>query len=143
MSCPANTTDNVLRRLVRWWRDWNGRHRTMVALDCYGPAEEARIAGDLGVSATEFRALAAKWPGSSDLLSKRMQQINLDATGIARVEPDVIRDLQRVCSFCASRGKCRHDLADDSGSAAWRDYCPNVPTFDALVTARASRSKTR
>ena len=101
------------------------------------PWKDAYETGDI------FRALAAKWPGSSDLLSKRMQQINLDATGIARVEPDVIRDLQRVCSFCASRGKCRHDLADDPGSSTWRDYCPNVPTFDALVTARASRSKTR
>ena len=74
-----------------------------MALDCCDPAEMTRMAHDIGVSETDFRVLAGRWPGSSDLLSQRMHQINLDASEIARAEPGVIRDLQRVCSLCAGQ----------------------------------------
>ena len=116
----SHFTETVLGRLARKWRDWSRRRRTMMALDCCGAAETTRMAHDIGVSETDFRALAGKWPGSSDLLSQRMQQINLDASEIARVEPDVTRDLQRVCNLCAGQKRCRHDLASDPSVAAWR-----------------------
>jgi hypothetical protein len=97
------STQNVLGRLASRWREWSSRRRTMMALDCCGPAEATRMARDIRVSETDFRALAGRWPGSSDLLSQRMHQINLDASEIARVEPDVTRDLQRVCSCAQAR----------------------------------------
>ena len=112
-----------------------------MALDCCDPAEMTRMAHDIGVSETDFRVLAGRWPGSSDLLSQRMHQIDLDASEIARVEPDVTRDLQRVCSLCAGRRRCRHDLASDPSAPAWREYCPNVPTFAALTSERSKRAK--
>lgn len=128
----SHSTESVLGRLARKWRDWSRRRGTMMALDCCDSAEMTRMAHDIGVSETEFRVLAGRWPGSSDLLSQRMHQINLDASEIARAEPGVIRDLQRVCSLCAGQQRCRHDLARDPSAPAWREYCPNAPTFAAL-----------
>jgi hypothetical protein len=81
-------------RLARKWRDWGRRRRSMMVLDCCGPAETTRTRLDIGVSETDFRALAGRWPGSSDLLSQRMHQITLDTGKTARVEPDVNGDLQ-------------------------------------------------
>ena len=137
----SHSTESVLGRLARKWRDWSRRRRTMMALDCCGPAETTRIALDIGVSETDFRVLAGRWPGSSDLLSQRMHQINLDASEIARVEPDVTRDLQRVCSLSAGQQRCRHDLLSDPSAPAWREYCPNAPTFAALKSEHTKRAK--
>ena len=107
----SHTTETVLGWLARKWRDWSRRRRTMMALDCCGPAETTRMALDIGVSETDFRALAGRWPGS-DLLSQRMHQINLDAGEIARVEPDVTRDLPRHDVL--------HDAGRDDASSSWR-----------------------
>jgi hypothetical protein len=70
-----------------------------------------------------------------------MEELMLDATELARVEPDVIRDLQGVCSLCASQRKCRHDLVRNPSGSAWRKYCPNASTLAALMTERANSSK--
>lgn len=137
----SHSTESVLGWLARKWRDWSRRRRTMMALDCCDPAEMTRMAHDIGVSETDFRVLAGRWPGSSDLLSQRMHQINLDASEIARAEPGVIRDLQRVCSLCAGQQRCRYDLASDPSAPAWREYCPNAPTFAALKSEHTKRAK--
>ena len=44
-----------------------------MALNRRGPVEMTRLAHDIGVSETDFRVLASRWPGASDLLSQRMQ----------------------------------------------------------------------
>ena len=88
-----------------------------------------------------FTVRAVGWPASLNFLSRRMEELKLDATELARVEPDVIRDLQRVCSLCASQRKCRHDLVRNPSGSAWRKYCPNASTLAALMTERANSSK--
>jgi hypothetical protein len=111
----------------------------MADLACCGPSEVERIAHDVGVSRRDICTLAGKWPGSADLLLQRLKRVGLDAAGIARVEPQVLRDLERVCTLCASKRKCQHDLAKDPADLGWRDYCPNVMTLAALERERAIR----
>jgi hypothetical protein len=108
----------------------------VAALDGCGPSETARIARDLGVGGAEFRVLAGKWPDSSDLLSRRMRQSELDAAELARVEPQVVRDLERVCTLCASRRWCERDFSSERSSPAWEKYCPNTMTLRALIAER-------
>jgi hypothetical protein len=108
----------------------------VAALDGCGPSETARIARDLGVGGPELRVLAGKWPDSSDLLSRRMKEIKLDGATTARIEREVFRDLQRVCTLCASKRKCQHDLARNPADPAWREYCPNATTLAALAAER-------
>jgi hypothetical protein len=104
-----------------------------------GADETDRIAHDIGVSAPELRALAGKWPDSADLLNRRLATLALDPSDIRRTEARVLSDLQRVCTMCRDERKCRHDLADDPYNPAWRDYCPNVVTLDALDAERLER----
>jgi len=128
-------------RLACWWRNWNRRRRKMAELDCCGAAEAERIARDLGVSRAELSVLAGKWP--DDLLSRRLEQVNLDVAELAHVEPQVLRDLERVCTLCGSKRRCEHDLANDASDPVWMKYCPNAPTISALIEERGGRRKPR
>jgi hypothetical protein len=99
----------------------------------------ARIARDLTVSPGELRSLARKGAGAADLLYRRMDDLGLDRDLIARGETSVLRDMQRACSLCAHKGRCRHDLANSAEPSAWHLYCPNDDTLAAFVAGGAQR----
>jgi len=126
-------------RLARWWRNWNGA--AMLDLDRCGSAEAERIARDLGVSGADLSILAGKWPDAADLLYRWMNEIKLDRMEITQAEPQVMRDLQRVCTVCGSKWKCKHELANNPSGPAWRKYCPNATTLTALAAERAAKRK--
>jgi hypothetical protein len=140
----TETRPRFLHRLARRWREYVGRHSILAALGDCGPTEAARIARDIGVSgAAELRVLAGKWPDSADLLSRRMRQIKLDAANIVRIEPQVVRDLERVCTLCASKRRCSRDFAREPSGSSWQAYCPNTMTLKALVAERSAGVRTR
>jgi hypothetical protein len=141
MSPSAQTSKRpgLVRELGHWWRTWRQRRRRLVELECCGPAEVEHIARDLGVSRAELSVLAGKWPDAADLLSRRLEQVNLDRAELARVEPQVLRDLERVCTLCGSKRKCEHDLTIHPSHPAWTEYCPNASTLSALIAERSAR----
>jgi uncharacterized protein YjiS (DUF1127 family) len=139
-SMQIRDAPSLVGRLAQRWRNWTKRRRTMADLACCGPSEVERMAHDIGVSRRDICTLAGKWPGSADPLLQRVKQVGLDAADIARGEPQVLRDLERVCTLCASKRKCQHDLAADRADPAWRDYCPDVMTLAALASERAIRA---
>ena len=144
MSLSAQTKDTKsVRRLVRWWQDWIKRRGAMAQLDCCDRTAVARMAHDIGVSSEELYTLSGKWPDSADLLLRRVDECKLDATEIMKVEPQVMRDLQRVCTLCASKRKCSHDLATRPSEPGWQTYCPNTTTLKALMAERAISAKTK
>lgn len=128
------SSSGVLNAITDWWRNWTSRRAAIRELDCCGDAETAHIARDVGLGAAELRTLAGKWPDRSDLLSRRISAIGLQTDQIQGAEPQVMRDLQRVCTQCDGRSRCERDLNRDESDRAWRDYCPNVSTLDALRT---------
>lgn len=134
-----NTPFNAL---ARWWRNWSSPRTGWVELACCGARETERIANDVGVSPSELRALAGKWPDSADLMKRRLAALDLDLAEITRTEPQVARDMQRVCTMCESGRECEHDLSRDPSDLGWRKYCPNAMTLDALAAERAKREKT-
>jgi hypothetical protein len=137
------TRSGFVRTLARWWQECASRRRTLQTLADCGPAESARIAHDVGVSgAAELRVLAGKWPNSADLLARRMRQIKLDAAEIAQVEPQVVRDLERVCTLCTSRRRCGRDFAKERSPSSWQAYCPNTMTLKALIAEHSAGART-
>jgi Family of unknown function (DUF6455) len=143
MSRSAQTSERpgFVRRLTHWWQSFNGRRRTMADLDRCGSAEAERIAHDVGVSGADLSILAGKWPDAADLLYWRMNEIKLDRMEVTRADPQVMRDLQRVCTVCGSKRQCEHALANNPSDPAWKKYCPNATTLAALVAERAAKSK--
>src|SRR5262245_5258085 len=139
----TETRPGFAHQLARWWRECAARRRTVAALANCGPAETARIAHDVGVSGVaELRVLAGKWPHSADLLARRMQQIKLDAAEIVQVEPEVVRDLERVCTLCASKRRCGRDFAKERPPSSWQAYCPNTMTLKALIAEHSAGVRT-
>jgi hypothetical protein len=132
-----------VRRLAHWWRSWNGRRRAMADLDSWGPAEMERIVRDVGVSGADLSILASKWPDAADLLYWRMNEANLDRKEITHADPQVMRDLQRVCTVCGSKRRCEHQPAKDPSNPVWQKYCPNATTLLTLVAERVGKAKAR
>jgi hypothetical protein len=122
--------------LARRWRDWKRRRKTAAEVSLFDNGEKERLAHDIGVSGADFCILAGKWPDASALLSQRLNQLKLDPGRILDAEPQVMRDLQRVCSLCASKRKCKHYFATNPAGLAWRDFCPNAHTLGALLAER-------
>ena len=120
-------------RFDRWFRAWRRRGTRRAELASCGPAEVEHMARDLGMSRGELSILAGKWPESADLLSRRLEQVRL-----AGVEPQVLRDLGRVCTLCGSKRKCEYDLTIHPSNRAWTEYCPNAPTISALMAERSA-----
>jgi hypothetical protein len=124
-----------------WWRNWKAARANAERLERCGADEVRRIAGDVGVSASELRALAGKWPVAAESLDRRLAALGLDPAEMTRSAPRVMQDLQRVCSLCTETRECRHDLAARPSDPAWRGYCPNVATLDVLAAEREPAGK--
>ena len=60
------------------------------------------MAHDIGVSTAELYQLAKQGPQSADLLSRRMDALDLDENEVARVERATFQDLQRGFAACAT-----------------------------------------
>jgi Family of unknown function (DUF6455) len=127
-----NDRSGPLSLVTKWWRDWKRQRAAIDELNCCGPAELARVARDVSLTPSELRTLAGKWPGSASLLPLRIGSLGFDTEQIRRAEPQVMRDLERVCAQCTSKTRCEHDLDRNDKDRVWRDYCPNVATLDAL-----------
>jgi hypothetical protein len=137
MSNLQNPT--IFGAIGNWWRNLTHQYFANAEINGFSDPDLSRIAQDVGLNASELRTLAGRWPASTGLLSERLAALGLDEGAIAREEPAVLRDLQRVCGDCAAEGRCAHDLNRDEKDRVWRDYCPNVETLDALRTEERDR----
>jgi hypothetical protein len=129
--------DSVLATLGEWLRLRQQIWQVSRRLDECDRDEIAQIAAEAGLSASELRRMAKLGPEAAKLSLDRMAALHLDAETIAVSEPGTMRDLQRLCSNCASKKRCRHDIIHDPDGSVWRQYCPNAGTLDALQSEAA------
>lgn len=119
-----------LQAIWGWLRTRSSRPaRDLMALT---DDEVERIAEDLGVSVGELYRLARSNSKNADRLVHRMAAVDLDCNEVARLMPEALHDLQRVCTFCSWRKRCARDMARDPSDPRWKDYCPNATTLLAL-----------
>ena len=135
---PRSSLNGLTSLLTEKWKNfWEKRAAINELANC-DPSEVARIAEDLGVSATDLRFLAASDKGVADLLKCRLQELRIDPTNI---DPAVMRDLQLHCARCNSKQLCAHELEDKPPIQTWPLYCPNEPTIEA-IKSQPSNPKT-
>jgi hypothetical protein len=94
-----NATPRFVRLFARGWRSWTPRVTLLAELSRLDSSESQRIANDVGVNGAELRAVAGKWPDSAELLSRRLPVLDLDEHKLREKEPQVLRDMQRVCTL--------------------------------------------
>jgi len=129
---------NWTAEFAAWWRTMRAARASFGELEGSGNEVE-RIARDLGLAPSELRNIAAKGSGGADQLEMRLEGLHLDPVALRREEPLVMRDLERVCTTCGSKRRCVRDWLRFPDDAAWRGYCPNATTLDALENAPPQR----
>ena len=124
--------DHVIGPIADWWRKHAEVRDNQVSLDAMGPEELARVATDVGIPASDLRALARHCSDAADLLEYRMANLELSTSELAHDAPAQLRDMQRLCTMCAHKGRCARDLAADPSDPVWRRYCPNEQMLTEL-----------
>lgn len=125
-------------RIARRWRNWRAQRADLAALGGLDTQERERIAQDVGLDSAELRNLTAQGSDAAELLPRRMEALGLDPRETAQEEPAVMRDMQRLCSFCQSKGRCEHDLDVAARNPVWEKYCPNVGTLKDLEAEKGA-----
>ena len=117
---------SLLGRVRDWW---SGRYEFR-NLD---PKKLERVAGELSMTAGTLEDLVARGPDAASHLYGRIYALGLSRTDVDHAGAGVLRDLQRTCACCNEHRRCENDLAGQVDDPAWKDYCPNATTLDALT----------
>jgi hypothetical protein len=121
--------------IAQWWRSRSSVRKGLAQL-CVDVEETSRMAHDVGLSHGELWELTKRAAAAADLLPKRMAALHLEPVIVAPRDLPVLRDMQRVCGLCRSKGRCMRDLVHDPNDPAWEKYCPNRATLNELKAGR-------
>jgi hypothetical protein len=129
---PHTTPYPFVDRLIGVFADWL-KHRQEITEMCqFDAAEFGRIAHDLGVTSTDLDELVRQGPHKVEELPVLLKTLGINEDAIARAQPLVMRDMERVCALCRHKKECDHDIADGSLAQHYEAYCGNKVTLDAL-----------
>ena len=122
----------VVSRMIDVFGEWLKHRRELREMREIDAANFGQIASDLRMSPADLEALVRQGPHAADELPKMLTALGLDQNDLARTEPLVLRDMERVCSLCIHKRRCDRDLAAGTAAAHYGDYCANAPTIDGL-----------
>lgn len=126
------TSPSALERLTHTFNDWLNRRRELNEMRQLGPVEFDRIAADLQLSPIDLNELVNQGPHAADELPKLLAALGISADDLARVEPAVLHDMERVCALCNHKHECDHDLAAGTSTENYEEYCLNASTIAGL-----------
>jgi hypothetical protein len=127
-SKPYPVVDFVIETFAGWLKH-RRELKEMRQLDC---ASFGQIASELRMSSADLEALVRRGPHAADELPKMLRALGIDRADLARTEPLVLRDMERVCALCNHKRRCDRDLAAGTATAHYEEYCANAPTIDGL-----------
>jgi len=125
-------TMRVLSEWVKWRRE-------RAELDQMLGWEHDRLARDIGVTPGELDQLVA-CGHDPQRMTDMLKALGLDAKAVARAEPALLRDMQRICGVCQAAEECASELAAGTAVHNYRDFCINTPTLDALSAAAKAQA---
>lgn len=122
----------VVGFLMETFGDWLNHRRELSEIRQMDTADFDRIASDLQVSPGVLDTLVRQGPHAADELPKLLKVLGIDEDALARTQPLVLRDMERVCAMCAHKRECDRDLAAGTSAGHYEGYCLNAPTIDNL-----------
>jgi uncharacterized protein YjiS (DUF1127 family) len=121
-----------IEALIDTFTAWLKHRRELNEMRQMDRCDFDRIASDLRVSPGELDVLVHQGPHAADELPKLLKALGIDEAGLARSEPLVLRDMQRVCALCHHKRQCDHDLEAGTSAEHYEGYCPNKSTIHGL-----------
>jgi hypothetical protein len=122
----------IVSRMIDIFGEWLKHRRELRELREIDAANFGQIASDLRMSSADLEALVRQGPHAADELPKMLAALGIDQDDLARTEPLVVRDMERVCAVCIHKRQCDRDLAAGTAAEHYEDYCANAPTIDGL-----------
>jgi transcriptional regulator with XRE-family HTH domain len=122
----------AVEMLINTFSDWLKHRRDLNELRQLNTTELDRIAGELQVSPADLTELVRQGPHAADELPKLLNVLGIDEAALARTQPLVLRDMERVCALCHDKGQCDRDLAAGTSAEHYQSYCLNASTIDTL-----------
>lgn len=121
--------------LTRWFQHETGRHRRCFEWFSLSKDSRRQLAADMHMSGAEVDAMVGEGHDSREL----MRLLTRPSLRRLPYGLDVLRDMQRVCSFCPNHRRCQSWQEDASFAARWPAFCPNAYTFASLRRAAGAR----
>jgi hypothetical protein len=118
--------------LINSFADWLKHRRELHEMRQMDRSEFDRIAGDLRVTPDDLEELVRQGPHAADELPKMLRALGINEASLARAQPLVLRDMERVCAMCNHKRECDRDLAAGTAAQHYEEYCLNAPTIDRL-----------
>jgi len=84
--------------LIDIFGDWLKHRRELSEIRQMDRGDFDRIASELRVSPGELDTLVRRGPHAADELPKLLRALDIDQADLARTEPMVLRDMERVCA---------------------------------------------
>ena len=122
----------MVERLTNTFSDWLKHRRELSEMRQLNVTDFCRIANDLRLSPTDLEELVLHGPHTADELPRLLEALGISAQDLARVEPMVVRDMERVCALCGHKRRCDRDLASGASAEHYQEYCLNAPTIAQL-----------
>jgi len=122
----------VVSRVIDIFGEWLKHRRGLREMREMDAANLGQIASELRMSSADLEALVRQGPHAADELPKMLTALGIDQDALARTEPLVLRDMERVCALCSHKRQCDRDLAAGTAAAHYEEYCANAPTIDSL-----------
>ena len=135
MTAQDNLRDkpySIVERLTHTFGDWLKHRQELSEMRQLNTSEFDRIASDLRVSPADLNELVRHGPHAADELPKLLKALGIDEADLARVEPLVLHDMERVCALCEHKRECDRDLAAGTAAVHYEGYCLNAPTIENL-----------
>ena len=122
----------VVNLVVDTFGEWLKHRRGLREMREMDAANLGQIASELRMTSADLEALVRQGPHAADELPKMLTALGIDQDALARTEPLVLRDMERVCAMCNHKRQCDRDLAAGTAAAHYEEYCANAPTIDGL-----------
>jgi transcriptional regulator with XRE-family HTH domain len=126
---------SIVEQLTQTFSDWLKHRRELNEMRQLNTSEFDRIASDLRVSPADLNELVRNGPHAADELPKLLKALGIDEKSLARIEPLVLHDMERVCALCHNKRECDRDLAAGTSAERYQGYCLNAPTIEQLGQA--------
>jgi Family of unknown function (DUF6455) len=118
--------------LIDRFAGWLKHRRELNELRRMNRTDFDAIARDLRVTPDDLDQLVQAGPHGADELPDMLEALGIDGESLARTDPLMVRDMQRVCAMCRDKAQCDADLAGGTAAEHYKSYCSNASTLESL-----------
>jgi len=129
---PSNKSYPLVDKVIDIFGDWLKQRREIREMRELDAGEFARIAHELCVAPDDLDTFVRRGPHAISELPKLLKALGIDEKALARSQPLVLRDMERVCASCVRKAQCDQDLEAGTSDQHYETYCLNASTIDSL-----------